>query len=134
METSEIGRETIGSTVLVCKKCKTRMRAGSGWSLFCPKCLGVWPQGVVVDMVMSCVHCRKPLVINQADDNRVYGRCETNNCGDCNSMQDLCLITLPEKIGLEKPYIEPETIWREPITKGKKISRKPTLDQLDRSY
>lgn len=134
MKTSEIGRETPGSTILVCKKCKTHMRAGAGWSLFCPTCLGVWPEGEIVDMVMSCVHCSKPLVIHQADDNHVYGRCNTKDCGDCFSMQDLCLVNLPNKVGLvEEKESDSNTIWSEPINKGRKVSRKPTLDQLDGS-
>jgi Zn-finger nucleic acid-binding protein len=100
METFEIGRESPGSTVLVCKKCKTHVRAGAGWSLFCPTCLGVWPKEEIIESVMSCVHCDQPLVIHQAEDNHVYGRCDTENCGDCYSMQDLCLVRLPQKIGV----------------------------------
>jgi len=51
---------------------------------------------------MSCVHCDQPLTANMNYDGRITGRCDTENCGDCYSTQDLCLITLPK-------IIEPET-------------------------
>jgi hypothetical protein len=119
--------------VLLCKKCKTKVRAGASWWLFCPRCLSVENGAGVIDMIMSCIHCRKPLVIEKTEDGRTVGRCYTENCGDCYSMQDLCLISLPEKIGLKKKEPEPETIWSVPITRGRKIPKRPTLDQLDAS-
>lgn len=89
--------------IFCCKKCGSNLQAGPRWEPFCPKCkLGCFHQDEpepfpYPTQVMSCVHCSKPLVLKLTKDKRMVGRCYTENCGDCFSMQDLCLITFREE-------------------------------------
>ena len=86
-----------------CKKCGSNLQAGPRWEPFCPTCkLGCFHKDEAKPFpyptqVMSCVHCSKPLVLKLTVDHRMVGRCYTEDCGDCFSMQDLCLITFREE-------------------------------------
>lgn len=85
----------IADEVLYCLKCRNvKVQAGPRWILFCPVCNDVEDGERMPTQVMSCTHCDKPLVVKQMEDGRVYGRCHTPDCGDCFSMQDLCLINI----------------------------------------
>lgn len=107
MEKLSIRRKVDGSEegdILYCEKCGSNIQAGSGWGLFCPNCkIGYHYKDEEVAIsypseVMSCVHCKQPLTIRQVKDGtHVFGRCDTEDCGDCFSMQDLCLITFREE-------------------------------------
>lgn len=100
-------REGNESTIY-CSICNSEVRIGSCWTLFCPKCEIVGGSGVKIDSIMSCVHCEQPLTAKMNFDGRITGRCENEDCGDCWSMQDMCLIKLDKSIVPEigeDPYI-----------------------------
>jgi hypothetical protein len=85
--------------VLHCTECHSLVRAASKWHLFCPTCKTTDNSSAVITYVMSCTHCDKPLSIHfNHDRGTVYGRCYTDGCGDCYSMQDLTLIPIKEAI------------------------------------
>ncbi|MEI6352705.1 MAG: hypothetical protein WCO35_02090 [Candidatus Nomurabacteria bacterium] len=90
-------------SIYYCKECGSNLQSGPRWELFCPKCkLGCCYKGESEPLpyptqVMSCVHCSNPLVVKLTEDGRIVGRCHTDDCGDCFSMQDLCLITFREE-------------------------------------
>ena len=85
-------------SVMYCSICKSVIRMGKYRTLFCAKCGLVESENVVIDLVMSCAHCEKPIAANMNYDGRVTARCENEDCGDCWSMQDLCLIRLNKSI------------------------------------
>lgn len=99
VEMKEDSNPDAEGSVYHCKECGSNLQAGPRWEPFCPTCkLGCFHKDEsepfpYPTQVMSCTHCCKPLVLKLTKDNRMVGRCYTENCGDCFSMQDLCLIT-----------------------------------------
>lgn len=86
-------------TILHCTECHSLIRAANRWHLFCPTCKIVDDSSATITHVMSCCHCDKPLTVHYNHDRgTVYGRCYTEDCGDCYSMQDLTLIPIKEAI------------------------------------
>ena len=85
-------------STIYCSICGNKLRLGPYRVLFCPKCEVVGSSDVIIDSIMSCTHCNQQLTAKINFDGRITGRCETENCGDCWSMQDLCLIKLPKSI------------------------------------
>jgi len=95
-------------TTIYCSICNSELRLGIYRTLFCSKCEIVASSDVTIDSIMSCVHCEQPLTAKKNFDGRITGRCENEACGDCWSMQDLCLIRLNKSISPERgedPYI-----------------------------
>ncbi|MEI6529336.1 MAG: hypothetical protein WCN88_02985 [Candidatus Falkowbacteria bacterium] len=100
-------REGDESTIY-CSICNSEIRIGIYRTLFCSKCEIVGGTGVKIDSVLSCIHCEQPLVAKKNYDGRITARCENPACGDCWSMQDLCLIKMDKCITSESgedPYI-----------------------------
>lgn len=95
-------------STIYCSICGNELRLGPYRTLFCPKCKVVGSSEIKIDSIMSCVHCKQPCTAKMNYDGRITGRCETENCGDCWSMQDLCLIKLSKNIipdSGEDPYM-----------------------------
>lgn len=87
--------------ILYCNTCSSKIQAGPQWVRFCPLCKSTQENSAqnfeFPKSVMSCVHCHQPITLNLTKDGRVVGRCDTDKCGDCYSMQDLCLVGFPEQ-------------------------------------
>ena len=104
---ASLKREGDESTIY-CSICNGELRLGIYKTLFCAKCEIVGSSDVKIDSIMSCIHCEQPLTAKKNYDGRITGRCENENCGDCWSMQDLCLIKLNKSISPERgedPYM-----------------------------
>ena len=91
-----------------CQKCQSKLRAGSQLVLFCPKCKTIEEPNTTIEHIMSCIHCEQPATIMLNQDGRRTCRCETKDCNDLWSMQDLCLIGLEKSIG--EPSLGPNWI------------------------
>lgn len=115
-------REGDESTIY-CSICRKELSLGPYMTLFCPRCGLVGSKEVKIDSIMSCVHCEQPLVAKKNYDGRVTGRCETENCGDCWSMQDLCLIWLPKAVFPEGPEGDPFILYLQNVKEAEKIGQ-----------